>query len=431
MPGASYTETDRNIANRFCSIDFTADSVALCPKLFSTSPGTLIYDISSGPYAGDPGGFEKDICRKGKVMAKEARGEPISFKTTMNAQTTSATFSTASLLYYHFSRYFNTLTHVPVSTWRSMDAAAHKQRVTVPGVQQSAHKHALRMNHEAWRTLLEAEQKPASYKPTAELFTPDHLQIYGILVQPRGHRYGAELNGTRESGWGEGQNRDFMETAPYLALRSEKPLKQAIATGMAHASKNTALRKAMGSHVSRAQMVFWMQELTEISLLDFIFSQQDRIGNIDYLNYWYWIEDGSVRQRKASGSTIPVDIAAYQPQKIRRTQLNDNDAGGKLQYANYAKKTGMLESIRHYSHQTYRSLMQLQEDFQRKGELFDYVSTSFGLTDKQLQQILHNTQQAADILKASCRAGKLRFDLDPKGFFATGDAREQQAECEG
>lgn len=59
--------------------------------------------------------------------------------------------------------------------------------------------------------------------------------------------------------------------------------------------------------VSAPQMVFWMTELTEITLLDFIFNQQDRIGNIDYLAYWYWLENGQVHRVKAHDKNIPAD----------------------------------------------------------------------------------------------------------------------------
>ena len=37
-------------------------------------------------------------------------------------------------------------------------------------------------------------------------------------------------------------------------------------------------------------MMFWMTELSEICLLDYIFSQQDRPGNIDYRWVWYYLD---------------------------------------------------------------------------------------------------------------------------------------------
>ena len=104
-----------------------------------------------------------------------------------------------------------------------------------------------------------------------------------------GHRYGSEINGTRKSGWGKGQNRDFQETPAFLALRSSKPLSEAIVEGLEKGRKDRQINKDLGPDVSDRQMAFWMQELTEIVLLDFIFSQQDRVGNIDFTPYWYWV----------------------------------------------------------------------------------------------------------------------------------------------
>jgi hypothetical protein len=173
-----------------------------------------------------------------------------------------------------------------------------------------------------------------------------------------------------------------------------------------------------------------MQDLTEITLLDYIFSQQDRIGNIDYLNYWYWVEDGQVKRAPADSGNVPEQIAAHHPIKLRRTQLNDNDAGGRVQYANFTKKTQMLEKIRHYSPDTYRRLLRLDQDFASQGELYRYVRATFGLSDGQLQQIVDNTRQAVAILRDTCHAGKLRFDLDPEAFLVTGKAPEQRLDCD-
>ena len=50
-----------------------------------------------------------------------------------------------------------------------------------------------------------------------------------------------------------------------------------------------------------------------MTLLDYLFSQQDRIGNIDYLPHWVWVEDGQVRQLPATGGKPPAEIAARSP----------------------------------------------------------------------------------------------------------------------
>ena len=430
VPGGVYSEEDRAKEKALCSIDIYDRHVAVCPKLKSTSPGTFVYELTKGPYAGDQQGFEAKVCPRGDIVVPEADGPPAGFKVTMNAKGTSGTFATASLLYYHFARYLDASVRVPVSVYRSIDRKAHDQRVTQRGLALSAGKKPLAMNHAAWQELDAVERNPSAYPETDELFTADRTRVQGVLQHVRGKRYGPELNGTRKSGWGEGQNRDFQETAPFLALRSEKPLAEAIAEGLAQAQRDPVLKKAMQGGVTKEQMAYWMQDLTEITLLDYIFSQQDRVGNIDYVAYWHWAEGDQVRVAEADGASPPAAAAGRNPQLIRRSWLNDNDAGGKVKYANFTKKTGMLEKVRHYNPRTYRQLIALDEDLAAKGKLYAYLRDTFGLTDVQLEHAVTGVREAATILRSSCKAGKLRFDLDPDAFLATGKAVAQKVDCE-
>jgi len=429
VPGGSYSEADAAKEREFCSIDFYGDTHALCPKVFSTSPGTLVFDLAGGPYAGDPARFEREACAGGGVHKKGASGEPISYKMSVNTRESSATFANASLVYYHFARYFDASVHVPVAVFRSIDRREHSRRVSSKGVSLSAGKPALKMNHAAWVALQAAEQNPGSYKPTEELFTGNGL-LYGVMLHPSGKRYGAEINGTRRSGWGDGQNRDFQETAPFLALRSAKPLPEAIAEGRALASRDPELAKATGSSATPQQMVFWMSDLIDIALLDHLFSQQDRIGNVDYLPYWYWVEGGRLERRPSSLASPPADIADKSPVHLRRTELGDNDAGIRRTYINYAKRTGMLEKMRHFRADTYRRLLALETDFAASGPLYRYLKDSFGLSQAEFEQVLANTASAADILRASCKAGRLRFDVEAEEFLLQGRVTERRIDCE-
>jgi hypothetical protein len=34
--------------------------------------------------------------------------------------------------------------------------------------------------------------------------------------------------------------------------------------------------------------------------------------------------------------------------RLKRTHLNDNDAGARVEYANFAKSTGMLDDLHHF-----------------------------------------------------------------------------------
>lgn len=430
MPGGVYSADDLAQEKALCALNIYDKHVALCPKLKSTSPGTFVYELRKGPFAGDQQGFEARVCPRGDIVVPEADGPPAGFKVTMNAKGTSGTFATASLLYYHLARYLDASVRVPVSVYRSIDRKIHDQRVTQRGLALSAGKKPLAMNHAAWQALDAVERNPAAYPEADELFTADRTRVQGVLQHVRGKRYGPELNGTRKSGWGEGQNRDFQETAPFLALRSEKPLAEAIAEGLAHAQRDPVLKKAMQGSVTKEQMAYWMQDLTEITLLDYIFSQQDRVGNIDYVAYWHWAEGDQVRVAEADGASPPAAAAGRSPQLIRRSWINDNDAGGKVKYANFTKKTGMLEKVRRYNAKTYRQLIALDEDLASKGKLYAYLRDTFGLTEVQLEHMVTGTHEVAAILRSTCKAGKLRFDLDPDAFLATGMAVAQKVDCE-
>lgn len=429
MPGAIYSEKDLKAEAEYCSIDFYAPAVALCPKTWSTSPGMIVLDISEGPYANDRKGFEANACVEGKGASDLAKDDLAKFKPTMNAKGTSGTFSASPLLYYHLSRYFQADIGVPPAVWRSMDRTMHLSEVARPGLAISGHSYSSGMNHAGWQVLVAADDTPSSYTPTSDLYTSDEKAIYGVLLSSPGSRYTSEVNGTRASGWGKGQNEDFQNTAPFLALRSGRPLGEAIAEGVASALRDPQLRRDMGDDVDPRQVAFWMSDLANIVLLDFIFSQQDRVGNIDYVPYWMWVEDGKIKDRKANTHGPETDPLPDGAVRIKRTHLNDNDAGGRVEYANFAKSTKMLEKLRHFPATTYTQLVALNADLQADGPLHAYLRDSFGISDRQLAQIIANTALATQILSETCKRGELAFDLDPEAFFLTGDVQTATVAC--
>jgi hypothetical protein len=431
IPGGDYGKDDLDEEAGYCAIDFYAPAVALCPKTWSTSPGMMVYDITSGSYANDRREFERNACKEGKSAKDLAKDDLAKFKVTMNQSGTSGTFSSSPLLYYHFSRYFGMEVIVPVAVWRSMDAQAHLTEVAEPGLAISGHNQSARMNHEGWRYLVAADENPASYSPTDDLFTSDRTQIYGVLLSSPGRRYGSEINGTRKSGWGKGQNEDFQQTPAYLALRSPLPLGEAIAHGLGEGREDRMIARDLGDDVPPQQMAFWMRELSEIVLLDFIFSQQDRVGNIDFTPYYYWVEDGQLKHRAAKHHETGDGDVPEGALLLRRTNLNDNDAGGRVQYANFAKSTQMLEKLRHFDGGVYRKLMALDADLQAQGPIYQWTATSLGLDEGQVRQIVNNTALAAGILSESCRNGTLVFDLNPKQFFETGSVTPDDVPCDG
>lgn len=407
LPLGKYSEGDAEKEQEFCSVDFYNNSVALCPKTWSTSPGTIVRNnLESGKSSV---ASEATNCGHGSSLDSIAK-----FKQTMNRVDTSGTYSGAPILYYHFSRALDVTVDVSVAVYRTMDRQEHYQRVS------SKARGGEKMNSAAWTHLRNAELNPASYSPSSDLFTADG-QLYGSMSKDKGERYGVEISGTRASGWGAGQYKDFQRTPGFMALRSALDMPAAIEDGTTQAFKDTKMNAAFrGIRPSVTQVALWMKELSEIAILDFILSQQDRVGNIDYR--WFWVYQDATGKTQVMKSNsersllekssiqVPAEIAAFNPVLVQKSFIGDNDAGGMVRYGNYAKTTGMLENLRHLSPETYRRLIKLASDFEQQGENYQ-VFVSHPFPKETINQTVNNTKMAAAILKKSCEDGKLKFDL--------------------
>lgn len=431
IPGGDYSQKDVEKENEYCMVDFYKEGHALCPKTWSTSPGTMVYDLKKSD-------FTQSSYENSKYCGGKSKGAGVKtafkFKQTMNASGTSGTLSQSSLLYYHFSRFFDTKVTIPVAVYRDMDKDIHRERVSKKGYSKAKGS----MNKAGWKHLNAAERS-GSYSPISDILTANGKNIYGVLLRGKGERYGTEFNGTRASGWGKGQNRDFQRTPGFLALRTDAPLQIAIESGIAGAKKDSKMRSDLVD-ISELQMVYWMREIIELTLLDYIFSQQDRIGNIDYRWYWHYVENGEQKtkrekrdefedysRRKIGKIPVPEELAPFNPVLIQKTQLNDNDAGGRVAYANFTKSTGMLNNLKHYSWKTYTRLMELNADLQNQGPVYQWLENSIDLTPKRIRQIVKNTQLAADIIRAQCT--KMRFDLDDPDNYLVNGPREIEPHC--
>ncbi|MBV8135615.1 MAG: hypothetical protein JO121_08260 [Deltaproteobacteria bacterium] len=440
--GAQYLEKDSDQEAKLCGIDFDSKTIGLCPKIWSTSPGTIVYDITGSKYEGHPETFENEYCRKQKQLKHKVPGVDrlAAYKQSINGQFgqhTSATFSQASALYYHFSRYFNTTVNVPVAIVRTTDAQKHLARVALRGRAIAPHGMILA----GWNVVTSAEQNPSAYSPVNEFYygDPKDRLMYGTILKAQGTRYGPEFNGNI-SGKGYSQQYEFLQKTPaFLALATPGSLVDAMNSGLNDSRKDPIVARALGPNVSREQMMFWMTELSEIFLLDYIFSQQDRPGNIDYRWAWYYVDrQGQLKSKRVDSKVNHAAIGSIQMSDdlkgstkvylIQKTHINDNDAGGR-RYTNFTRKFDLLARLEHMNAVTYRQLVHLSKDFQTRGPLYNYLRNTFYLNDEYTQLIVQNTVQAATILQDACNAGKLRFDLDPEKLLMTGQVQEVKVDC--
>lgn len=414
MPKAHYSKHDRKTQSAYCSIDFS--EVALCPKLWSTSPGTIIYQIDVTKYDNDYTKFEKQHCATGHHAKDAAIDKLASFKLSVNDRKTSATYAPSSWIYYHLSRYFKTGVHVPVAVYRSIDKQVQLERVVRPALAIVESRHGLNMLRAGWNFLNSVETGQDMGYAGSEVLTGDGALVFGTLLDNQGDRYGVTFNGTRESGWGVGQNYDFQKTAPYLALRSDLPVEDAIKAGIHEARSNPKMAQKLSADLAPVQVAFWMNDLLEITLMDYILGQQDRIGNIDYQWRWFWLKDGKLDDRHAKGTEVPADLAEYEPVRLQRTAINDNDAGVRRGYTNFAMKTGMLNGLKHYNPHLYKKLAHFVQDLQSKGDIYQWLINSSGLSGHEVESIAERAQKAFAILQADCESGSLKLDLNPSDF---------------
>lgn len=441
--GATYRESDANKEQQLCAVSFEDKGVGLCPKTWSTSPATIVYDIRASKYNGNPDAFESAYCPRQQALKDTVAGvdKLASFKQSINGQfhqSTSATYAQASALYYHFSRYLNAIVDVPVAVMRTMDRQEHLHRVASKGPAIAQGK----MIAAGWKVVNSAEKDPFGYVPVDEFSYGDAQDglFYGVMLKNRGVRYGAEFNGNI-SGKGYTEQYAFLQKTPaFIALGSPTKVLDAVARGIALGKKDPVVGKALGPSVSNEQMMFWMQELSEILVMDHIFNQQDRPGNIDYIWLWYYVDgEGQLRSLRAESTVSRRGMNSIQvPDEVERsatryliqkTELNDNDAGGR-RYVNFTQKFDLLEKIHHLNPVTYRQLVHLAQDFESKGPLYSYLRNTFYISDANANLITQNAVQAARILQGACKAGTMKFDLNPERYLETQTVEVTKVDCE-
>ena len=441
--GANYKPSDADKEQALCGIDFTDKGIGMCPKTWSTSPGTVIYDIRKSKYNGSPGTFEAEYCPKQRALKGKVEGVDriATYKQSINGQfkqSTSATYAQASPLYYEYSRYLNTTVDIPVAVIRTMAAQEHFRRVASKG-----HAIALgRMIADGWNVVTSAEKNPSGYIPVNEFYYGDPKDglLYGTMLKGPGMRYGAEFNGDIV-GKGYSEQYVFLQKTPaFLALINPKGFSDATGAPVNASKADPVVAKALSSGASSEQMMFWMQEMSEIALMDYIFGQQDRPGNIDYLWMWYSVNDkGEAKSTRVDSEVARLGMGSIAvPDEIKsrgkyyliqKTQINDNDAAGR-EYANFTKKFGLLEKIRHLNAVTFRQLIRLAKDYQAKGPLYNYLNDTFYMPPAYTNLIIQNSIQAAQIVQGACKAGTMRFDLNAEMYLTTQKVEEVHVDCE-
>ena len=391
LPGADYKKDDDKSEAALCSYSFFGAhpreaeapfvEVAICPKLSSTNPGTDVQELLPGKTREQT---ETEICAKAdrptKLLAKYE-------------QSITCSYSPSILGYYHLSRALGGVGDVKPAVVRTMDLVEHK-KITAEALQILRGQASSDYPKASWLTFQSAEANPAASSKKDALYTDDFKQIYGGLQEnARGEAKYSEINkrGAEPNILGP-----FTRTAPYVKLIDGRPMAQIAGRTLTES----------------AQTVTNMKDLSDMLVIDYLMSQQDRFGNIHEIDYYYFPKaDGSVdkvKKSKVDDGETPMPAGAVLVKKII---LKDNDCGGPAK-TNHVKNAGILKQIRHMNPATYKHLRWMATSFGRGSDTVKFFQAEALFGQGDVDMLRTNLTQAAADLYAQCKAGKLLLDAD-------------------
>ncbi len=391
-PGVKYGKDDDEDEAKLCGLNFYKDpasadageAVALCPKVSSTFPGVEAYELDGI----NKKSYETEKCANDKRPSKRLA----KFK-----QSTSCSYTGSILGYYHLSRILGEAGNVPTAVIRTMDVAQHKI-IARRGVDISSD-----LNQTLWKQVLNMDSSVSN----KSFFTDDGKNVFGALSKnPVGEERYAPIN----DNVGQNSRDHFLGKSEVQAVFDSNSVGNIVNRDLA----------------SAAPKIQQMIDISDLVLLDHIFQQQDRFGNIHFLEYFYSTDaqgklsrtrlkrndDGSVKTAKPAPNAVVV----------KRMLLKDNDCGNRVGDPR-AFTSSDVSDLRHMRLRTYKGIRYLAQTWDTQGSNFfkrEALANSedtFG--DTALGGGLgKRIKSAAATLEANCKSGKLLLDLSIEDHLA-------------
>jgi hypothetical protein len=423
-----------------------SETVALCPKLNSTNPGTLFVKIEKGMTADQarqkfcpPHSSAKSLIGEASVEAK--------FK-----QSTSCSDTSAALAAYHLSRLFGGIGRAPVAVLRTMSKDTHfdisKSATAILGSSSGA-------IGQTWATLLGLHSGNPSSPQVQRVFSTDMQLVVGALSKNVKREYKYTV-----------LNRASSYDTRYVDFKGSIGWKRVTSSGsvaeMAQAPRN--------EFEKLAPAIVQAKDVSDMILLDVLLNQQDRIGNIHFKLAWYkrtadgFQREGLKKERiegldeqeeiekilrktpnlasedelhRAGAQLAGRLFPGQQVTLVREMILKDNDCG--VTKSNMMRKENYLESLRRMSPETYSRFIAfakkvIQSETQDYKSIKAYFekdlllsSASFDGRSAGTYSFRDNVIFAYSTLTSACKAGRLQLDLDLRGQLT---GRWPQVSCE-
>ena len=98
-------------------------------------------------------------------------------------------------------------------------------------------------------------------------------------------------------------------------------------------------------------------------------------------------------------------------------------------YANYARRTGMLDGWHHIDPGLYQRVQSLAADFSDSGPVASAVLGNYRLSNREGKAIIERGIEIADQLRERCESGALRFDLSLSNVLNPAGAEVRPVSC--
>src|SRR5512132_814640 len=389
-----FTKHDKNKIDQLGSLNFYAssgpESVGVVPKLHNTSAGIEIYQLpptlTKETFEKTEGPYRSGVTKK---YSNKRSGEKV-------AKFKAGTMAQSGLACFHMSRLLGHLVEVPPATYRTMDL----QEFQKVGDQARTTGHP--SCTEAW-----AELRAMAKSGSSKLILPDGKTVYGSLAQnPRGE------DSSPEDYWTVGAIRGH---SFYKVLSSKAPVANIL---------NLNDPKCL-------QDLAQAQEMTRCVILDSIFRQVDRLGNISIAQFQHYVTaEGKVKWDDKLSDKDKAD-AVSPIFALKRIMYKDND-DGMMWGMNSISVTPILNETHHVDKTIYNRLQWLAGLMQDSepgsdAKIRDYFVNVVHISGDNYDKLKASLLKQASSLKGRVDSKDILVDLDFEGTMKKLYAKEVEA----
>ena len=392
-----FTKHDKNNIDQLGSLDFYASSgpqsVGVVPTLHNTSAGVEIYrlppTLSKETFEKTEGPYRPGITKK---YSNERSGEEI-------AKLKTGTMAQSELAYFYVSRLLGHLVEVPPATYRTMDIQEFQKVAEQAG---STGHPTCTMAWAALRAMVNSAN-PKVVLSGGKL-------VYGSLAEnPPGEE-------SPEDYWTLGSIRGH---SFYAVLSSKLPVANTVNLNDAKCLQDLALA----------------QDMTRGMILDSIFRQVDRLGNISIVELQHHVTNkGEVKwDDKMSDKDKAEAVSPFLP--LKRIMYKNND-DGMMWGSNSISVAPILNDIHHLDQTIYNRLQWLAGLMQDSepgsdAKIKDYFMNVVHITGDNYNQLKASLSTHAEWLKIRVDSKDIQLDLDFEGTMEKLYAKEVEAAQQG